>query len=305
MADFQIPDKDLLTSVDRAADSLLVYDASALALKRATVNNLLDLTSHPVGIDDSQTLTLKNLTTPTISSPVLSGTVTGTYTLAGTPTFPSTVVTTTGSQTLSNKILTAPTINTATIANPTLTVDTVSEFTAANGVTIDGLNIKDGKLNTANSVVATNITDGIITNAKLSTTTGEIGGSWQDWTPTLTNLSGGTLNFAKYMKVGKTVHFRFYYTLAGAGISGSVTISPPVTIASGLDSTHPIGVGSLLDFGTLIYQGVVLAASTTAIGIRVNNASATYTTYTQLSSTVPFTWGATDAILISGSYEAA
>ena len=305
MADFQIPDKDLLTSVDRAADSFLVYDNSASALKRTVVNNALDLTSHPVGINDAQTLTLKTLTAPTISDPVLSGTVTGTYTLGGTPTFPSTVVTTTGVQSLTNKTLTAPTINTATIANPTLTVDTVSEFTAANGVTVDGLNIKDGKLNTANSVVATNITDAIITNAKLSTTTGEIGGSWQDWTPTLTNLSGGTLNFAKYMKVGKTIHFRFYYTLAGAGISGAVTISPPVTMASGMDSTHPIGVGSLLDFGTLIYQGVVLAASTTAIGIRVNNASATYTTYTQLSSTVPFTWGATDAILISGSYEAA
>ncbi|MGE0289695.1 MAG: hypothetical protein AB7I42_25605, partial [Bradyrhizobium sp.] len=48
-----------------------------------------------VGTTDSQTLTNKTLT-----APVLSGTVTGTYTLAGTPTFPATVVSTTGTQTL-------------------------------------------------------------------------------------------------------------------------------------------------------------------------------------------------------------
>lgn len=168
MADFQIPGKDLLTSVDRAADSFLVYDNSASALKRTVVNNALDLTSHPVGVDDTQTLTLKTLTAPAISSPVLSGTVTGTYTLAGTPTFPAAVVTLTGTQTLTNKTLTSPTITSATITNPTLTVDTVSEFTAANGVTIDGLNIKDGKLNTANSVVSSNITDSAVGNAQLA-----------------------------------------------------------------------------------------------------------------------------------------
>lgn len=186
MADFQIPDKTLLTSVDRATDSLLIYDADALALKRSTVNNLLDLTSHPVGINDSQILTLKTLTAPTISSPVLSGTVTGTYTLGGTPTFPSSVVTLTGSQTLTNKVLTSPTINTATISNPTLTVDTVSEFTSANGVTIDGLNIKDSKLNTNNSVVTANITNSAVTAVKTSFggnyTTSEVdtGFTWVD-----------------------------------------------------------------------------------------------------------------------------
>lgn len=162
MADFQIPDKNLLTGVDRAADSFLVYDLSALALKRTTINNALDLTSHPVGLDDVQVLTFKTITAPTISSPVLSGTVTGTYTLAGTPTFPAAVVTLTGSQTLTNKILTSPTINTATIANPTLTTDTVSEFTGAAGVTIDGVLLKDSKVN------GSYITDSTVGNTQLA-----------------------------------------------------------------------------------------------------------------------------------------
>jgi len=49
-----------------------------------------------------------------------------------------------------------------------LAVNTISEKTAANGVTVDGLNIKDGKLNTNNSVVTANITDANITTDKLA-----------------------------------------------------------------------------------------------------------------------------------------
>jgi len=51
-------------------------------------------------------------------------------------------------------------------------VDTVAEKTSANGVTIDGLNIKDSKLVTANSVVTSNITDGAISAAKLASGVG-------------------------------------------------------------------------------------------------------------------------------------
>ena len=50
-------------------------------------------------------------------------------------------------------------------------VDTVAEKTSANGVTIDGLNIKDSKLVTANSIVEANITDGAISAAKLASGT--------------------------------------------------------------------------------------------------------------------------------------
>jgi len=47
-------------------------------------------------------------------------------------------------------------------------VDTIQENTSANGITVDGLNIKDSKLVTANSVVASNITDANITTAKIA-----------------------------------------------------------------------------------------------------------------------------------------
>lgn len=58
-----------------------------------------------------------------------------------------TIVGTTDTQTLTNKTLTSPTINTAIINNPTLATDTISEFTGAAGVTIDGVLVKDSKIN--------------------------------------------------------------------------------------------------------------------------------------------------------------
>src|SRR5690606_283411 len=53
----------------------------------------------------------------------------------------------TDTQTLTNKTLTSPVINTPTINNPALNVNTISEYTAAAGVTVDGVLLKDGKMN--------------------------------------------------------------------------------------------------------------------------------------------------------------
>ncbi len=48
-------------------------------------------------------------------------------------------------------------------------VDTINESTPANGVTIDGLNIKDSAITTANAIGTTNITNASVTASKLAT----------------------------------------------------------------------------------------------------------------------------------------
>lgn len=104
--------------------------------------------------------------TPTASNFLVG---TGVGTSAWNKTVPAgTVVGTSDIQTLTNKTLTSPTINTATIVNPTITTDSISEYTAANGVAIDGLNIKDGVLNTNDSVKTSNIQALAVTSAKIA-----------------------------------------------------------------------------------------------------------------------------------------
>jgi hypothetical protein len=311
MADFQIIDKDELTNVDRSADYILVYDFNAAKLVRSNVNSLLNLLSHPVGIDDVQTLTNKTITAPAISNPVLSGTITGTYTLGGTPTFPSAVVTLTGSQTLTNKVLTSPTINTANIVNPTLAVNTISEHTADNGVTIDGLNIKDGALTTANSVTNAALATESVSNSKLITTAGDIGGAWLAWTPTLS----GILNNAKwtkdckYTQIGKTIHFRVYLkantTTPTDGAGSGAIFTLPVTTGSLAAQVPVIGQSGILDSGTARYTGFVEFNSTTTARVRYIDTAAAVGGDTETTSSAPFTWTTNDEIFCTGTYEAA
>ena len=51
-----------------------------------------------------------------------------------------------------------------------VSTDTISEDSVNAGVTVDGMNIKDSKLATNDSVVTANITDAAVTNTKLATT---------------------------------------------------------------------------------------------------------------------------------------
>jgi hypothetical protein len=133
---------------DRAVDQLYIINGNNEY--RTTVNNMLGIASQPVGLSDSQTLTNKTLTAPTINSPVFGGTLSGTYTIGGTVTFPASVVTLTGTQTLINKTLTSPTINSPTITNASISADAITGFTTANNGTIYGLPVASGAVSGAN-----------------------------------------------------------------------------------------------------------------------------------------------------------
>lgn len=172
----------------------------------------------------------------------------------------------------------------------------------------------DGTLKTGAVASAAVLADGVVTTAKVldanitpAKLTAGTGSSWawQSWTPTLTNLSGGTLGYAKYIQVGQTVHFRLKYTLAGAGVAGAVSFTLPITAVVGDINTYINGGAHLVDTGTAGYLGFIILSNATTAAIQAVTTGGTYGSGANLSSTVPHTWASTDVIFISGSYEAA
>lgn len=122
-----------------------------------------------------------------------------------------------------------------------------------------------------------------------------------NYTPTLTNIAGGTIDVAKFMLVGRRASLAFRYTFAGADISGSVSVSLPINAAD-MNFLNIIGSITFRDSNPATnYYGVVLASSTTII-FTVAKADGTYATLANVSSTIPFTWAAGDLIMVEASY---
>ena len=149
------------TGIDPVNDLMLIYNNTAGAYESINRNTIMGVSGTPADLSSIQTFTNKTLTSPTISGPTLSGTITGTYTIGGTPTFPSSVVTLSGTQTLTNKTLTSPVITGGSISNSTIAVDTIVGYTTSTISTIGGVTFNNGVATTSGFVSTT----GLATNA--------------------------------------------------------------------------------------------------------------------------------------------
>jgi hypothetical protein len=100
---------------------------------------------------------------------------TGTGTSAWTKASPTGVVVgTTDSQTLTNKTLTSPTINTAIISNPTLSVDSVAGYTVSNTGSIYGISVTTGQISSALALTSSLAISTTLTVTGASTLTGQL-----------------------------------------------------------------------------------------------------------------------------------
>jgi hypothetical protein len=126
-------------------------------------------------------------------------------------------------------------------------------------------------------------------------------GAWTAYTPALTNTTS-PITVARYVKIGKTIHFYVQLTLTGAQVSGLVGIAlPPFAMLSTSSGQFDV---NLFD-GTVGYKGAALAGTTGRVDCYTINTSSVYAAINATSAALPFSWAATDQIILSGTYESA
>lgn len=191
-------------------------------------------------------------------------------------------------------------------------MSTVSLSLPSDGDTIDASDVNT-PFNAIVAVVngnidSTNVAAGGLTPANLVSGTGTSWG-WQSWTPTLTNWTIGTGGSAgttaKYIQIGKTVHFYIRSTLGSSGqsVGNNANFTLPVT-ASSFYGTGSNPIGTMYDSNN--DWGIVVAvASTSTANLIFGVSSGSYVQASGTTSSVPFSWAAGSYFSASGTFEAA
>lgn len=123
----------------------------------------------------------------------------------------------------------------------------------------------------------------------------------QTYTPTFANCASGTAA-GYYKRSDGWIDVWASYTMAGAGVSGAVTVSLPKTMAG---ATRSLGSARLIQAGVANTLGHIPDSSTTVMTVSAINCASTYAGTEALSSTVPFTWAVNDRIEVATRYQMA
>jgi hypothetical protein len=166
----------------------------------------------------------------------------------------------------------------------------------------DGTGIGDG------SVVTAKIADANVTNAKLAGGAGQPGGAWTGWTPSFTNftLGNGTVDYARYTQIGKTVLFELSVTLGStSSVSGAFTFTAPVAVSATYSTLSITPIGDATLRSSTSSTGVPTVGPSNTIIVRAYSVSGSNINHVSTSATVPFTWATGHAFIVSGAYQAA
>jgi len=164
------------------------------------------------------------------------------------------------------KVTTGGALGTPTSGTLTNCTGTASGLTA--GTVTTNANLTGNVTSVGN---ATTIAAGVVTNAMLTTTAGDVGGAGLAWTPTFTGFSADPSGVHRYTKVGKFVTLYIRHNTSGTSNATTFTITLPVTAATitnmlwtdtGLLMDNNVGV---LGSGLILSAGTTMAFFTTAL----------------------------------------
>jgi hypothetical protein len=158
-----------------------------------------------------------------------------------------------------------------------------------------------------------NLSVGSNTSILMADSTAATGIKWDDgtytsWTPASTpnlTLGNGTIS-GRYRQIGKTVFFNLSLVFGTTtSLTGNLGIQLPVGVTSNTANNGSlIGLAYITDTGVNAYVGNVYQNATNAIQITVGYVLAqTYTSPYFVNATIPHTWGSTDTLLITGTYD--
>ena len=134
--------------------------------------------------------------------------------------------------------------------------------------------------------------------------------AWQSYTPSFTNFTQGASTVdAKYIAIGKWTRASVVITM-GAGFSltaSGMTITTPTAANSYYTASTQAMIGNtrLTDTGGSNYYGHVRFTANNVVQPLVLVTSGTYSSNSGIASTIPFTWGTTDILMVEFEYEAA
>lgn len=134
--------------------------------------------------------------------------------------------------------------------------------------------------------------------------------AWTTWTPTWVNFTVGSATIsAKYVRVGRTIHYRLRVTLSGSTMGTDPTFTLPVTPAASYASSatqgDTLGTVRIIDAGTADFSGQVFYTTSGVASPKVGTAGGTYTSFAGINVGAPMTWANTDVLMADGTYEAA
>ena len=158
----------------------------------------------------------------------------------------------------------------------------------------------------ANAVTTAKIADASVTNAKLNTAAGELGGVWTTWTPSYDGITvGNGTVVSRYTKVGKTITAYFKLTLGSTSAIGGGVFSLPVEMAAHYAaSVDYVGTGVGYDNSASEgYPFAIRVSSSTQLRFVAQDTSGSSLQTTGTSSSAPFTWAVNDTLMGVVTYE--